>query len=125
MNRSISKTILFTLMLGLNWIPVFFCATFYYKGGPFVYPVLLIMLLLLCIGNFFASFSLTQFIALSFCLTASAVIATVVDTDCYTTYISDDAMSYGIGFAATIIATLIVLFCSFAAFLIKQKRLKQ
>ena len=125
MKRSVLKAVVFTIMLGLNWIPVFFCATFYYKGAPFVFPILLIMLLLLCIGNYFASFSLTQFVALSFCLIASAVIATTLGTDCYTTYISDDGWSYGIGFVETIIATLIVLFCSFVAFLIKQKRLKQ
>ena len=125
MNRSVSKAIIFSIMLALNWIPVFFCTTFYYNGAPFVFPILLIMLFLLCIGNYFASFSLTQFVALSFCLIASAVIATTLDTDCYTTYISDDGWSYGIGFVATIIATLIVLFCSFVAFLIKQERMKQ
>ena len=121
MNQSISKTSIFIFMMFCNWIPVFFWLAFYDRGGMLVFPVLLVMLLLLCIGNFYASFSLTQHIALSFCLIGSVVIATVIFTDKYTTFISDDAMSYGIGFGVTIIATLIVLICSFVAFLIKNK----
>ena len=43
MNKSI-KIIFFTLMLGLNWLPVWFCATFYDKGVQFEAKILFIML---------------------------------------------------------------------------------
>lgn len=126
MNRqTMKKTIIFTLMLGLNWIPVFFCATFYYKGGPFVYSILIIQLLALIIGNFFASSSLMGHVALSFNLIAATVIATITDTDYYTAYISNDGLSYGIGFFATIVATLLVLCGSFIALFLKNKLLER
>ena len=124
MNKSI-KIIFFTLMLGLNWLPVWFCATFYDKGVQFEAKILFIMLLLLIIGNFFVSHSLIEHVALSYCLIASAVIGTTFSTDCYTTYVSNDGWSYGIGFIETTLATLFVLIGSFIAFLIKSKELKK
>ena len=90
-----------------------------------MYPILIIQLLVLIIGNFFASNSLMKHVALSFNLVASAVIATVIDTDYYTTYISNDNMSYGIGLVATIVATLLVLFGSFVALFLKNALLER
>ena len=125
MNASMKKTFVFVLMLGLNWLPFFFCDIFYYKGALFLFPILLILLLLLCIGNYFAAGSLIKLVALSFDLIASTVIGTLIATDNYTTRISSDGMSYAIGFVGADLALLFVLSVSFVTIMIKNKQIQK
>ena len=118
---SAKRKIAVALIAVLNYTPVLLSLWLYAWGYKFYLLLAPVFICLAAVDHLVADTVIGQvFLSGNFVL--SAVVASVCSVDFYTAHVSGDEMSYGLGFAAVILNTLLVLILSFISICVKNRK---